>query len=98
MISTRSRPEISSPSTVNNGAVSRMIHVSENSRPIRITIASAEPYRAGLALLLRRQFACEDGDENDVVDAEDDLQHSQCEESDPCFGAGNPIHLSQGRR
>ncbi len=43
MINTRSRPEISSPSTVNNGSVSLMIHVRENSRPIRMIIARPRP-------------------------------------------------------
>ena len=39
----RSRPEISSPSTVNQGAVSPISQVSENRSPIRVTIAKASP-------------------------------------------------------
>src|SRR5688572_23999841 len=42
-MSTRSRPEISSPSTVNSGAVNRTIQLSEKSRAIRLSIASASP-------------------------------------------------------
>ena len=44
---------------------------------MRVTIASAEPERCAPGLLLRRQLAGEDRDEDDVVDAEHDLEHRQ---------------------
>ncbi len=39
----RSRPEIASPKTTNNGSVSFIIHVDRQQQTIRITIASARP-------------------------------------------------------
>lgn len=49
-----------------------------------------EPLFAGLLLLLLGQFAGEDGNEDDVVHAEDDLQSDQGEQTDPCCTAGRP--------
>ena len=43
MIRIRSRPEISCPTTVNSGAVSRITHVIVSSSRMRITIASERP-------------------------------------------------------
>jgi len=43
-------------------------------------------------LLRRRQLAGEDRDENDVVDAEHDLQHRQREQAEPHFGTREEIH------
>jgi hypothetical protein len=44
----------------------------------------AEP--AGELLLLARQFVDQDGDENDVVDTQDQFQRGQGEKGDPDFG------------
>jgi len=40
----------------------------------------------GAPLLLPREFARQDGNENDVVDAEDDLEHRQRQQAEPRFG------------
>ena len=45
----------------------------------------ARPIVAGLLLLLGRQLAGEDGDEDDVVDAEHDLEDGQRQQCDPCL-------------
>jgi hypothetical protein len=50
-----------------------------------------QPQRAGLGLLLGRQLTGENGDENDVVDAEHDLEHRQREQGNPRLRIGNPI-------
>src|SRR5512134_202367 len=52
----RSRPEIGWPSTAKSGAVSRMIHVSDSSRPMRISIASASATRRARPCSLSGSF------------------------------------------
>ncbi len=47
-----------------------------------------------LALLLP-QLPGQDGDEHDVVDAEDDFKDGQRAERDPSFGAGDPVERAQ---
>ena len=54
------------------------------------------PDAARLAALFRRQAARQDRDEDEVVDAEDDLEERQRRERDPGLGRGDPIH--GGRR
>ena len=88
----RSRPEISWPSTVNHGAVSRMIQASENSSSMRVTIAPSRPSAARPRLLLVRQLARQDRDEDDVVDAEDDLEEGERGEGDPDLRVGQQVH------
>ena len=51
-----------------------------------------EPDRAGARLLGIGEFAGENRDEDDVVDAEDDLERREGEEGDPGFGGGKPVH------
>ena len=46
-----------------------------------------------LGLLVLREFGRENRNEDDVVDAEHDLEHRQRQQSDPCLGVGDPIHL-----
>ena len=51
--------------------------------------------QAGLArfgLLLLRQFAGENGNEHDGVDAQDELEHGELQQADPDFGIGEPVH------
>src|SRR5437870_7323882 len=43
-------------------------------------------------LIAGGQLAGQDRDENDVVDAEDDLEHREREQRDPGFGGGEPVH------
>ena len=73
----RSRPEISWPSTVNSGAVRPITQVIDSSRRIRMNIASDRPSLPRPLAVCRRQLARQDRDEDDVVDAEDDLEHRQ---------------------
>src|SRR5438132_1118171 len=42
------------------------------------------------------QLTGQDRDENDVVDAEDDLEHREREQRDPGFGRGEPGHGPEG--
>ena len=78
----RSRPETPRPSTEKSGAVSPMIQVIASSRPMRMPSASESPSRRAQRLLVRRQPADQDGEEDDVVDAEDDLHRRQRDEGD----------------
>src|SRR5437016_6853444 len=47
-------------------------------------------------LIAGGQLAGQDRDEDDVVDAEDDLEHREREERDPGFGRGEPGHGPEG--
>src|SRR5690606_29190521 len=60
----------------------------QNARPHRQR--QAEETRLGL--LLFRQPADQDGDEDDVVDAKDDFQGSQSQKRDPDFRVAKPFH------
>ena len=46
-------------------------------------------------LLLLRQLSGEDRDEDDVVDAENDLEHRQRDEADPDLWVGEPFHARE---
>ena len=43
---------------------------------------------ARLRLLMRRQLVRQDRDEHQIVDAENDFQHDQCDKGDPGSGIG----------
>ena len=43
-------------------------------------------------LLICRQFGCQNRDENDVVNAKNNFQHKECNESTPCRGVAQPTH------
>ena len=79
----RSRPENSTPTSVKSGAVNPITHEivkqQEDPHPHRQPQAD----RSRPCLLLARQFRGEDGDEDDVVDAEDDLEHREGQQGDP---------------
>src|SRR5262249_47515156 len=47
---------------------------------------------AGLFALIRRQLAGEDRDEDDVVDAENDLEHRKRDKADPRLRVRQPFH------
>jgi hypothetical protein len=51
---------------------------------------------AGAVALARRQLADEDRDEDDVVDAEHDLEHRQRQQGDPGLGVRQQVHAVQG--
>ena len=85
MIRTRSRPEISVPSTVKSGAVRPITQDSEKRSRMRVTMASSRP-SGGPRLLLGRQLAGQDRDEDDVVDPQHDLQGGQGQQPDPGLG------------
>ena len=65
-----------SSTTVNSGAVRRMIQAIDISSRMRITIAPIRPMRRARSCSACRQLAGEDRDEDDVVDAEHDLEHA----------------------
>ena len=60
----------------------------QNPRPHR----DRQPEGAGALLLRLGQPARENRNEDDVVDAEDDLERREGEEGDPGFGGGDPGH------
>jgi hypothetical protein len=81
------------PNTVNSGAVSRIIQVRVNSRTMRNTNASARPiWRARLACA--RQARDHDRNEDDVVDAENDLEHAERDQRRPGIGIKQQIDHS----
>ena len=84
-----SRPEISEPSTVNSGAVSVTIQEMPASSPKRMMSASERPITRAVALV-RRQLVGEDRDEDQVVDAEHDLEHDEGAETEPRGGVIDP--------
>ena len=55
----------------------------------------AEADDPGAVALLRRQPLDEDRDEDDVVDAEHDLEHRQGQQGDPRLGVGQQVHASR---
>src|SRR5438876_11934503 len=91
----RSGPEKGWPNGLNSGRVSRMMPVRESSSKMRVTMASVRP-DTGARLIAGGQLTGQDRDENDVVDAEDDLEHRQREQRDPGFGRGEPGHGPKG--
>ena len=72
---------------VNSGSVSRIIQRCESSSAMRISIASRRSEPPRLRLLRLRQPAGQDRDEDDVVDAEDDLQRRQRRQRNQAGGA-----------
>ena len=68
-----------------------MIQVNDNSRAMRVSMASDRPMSAGALTPLRGQAAHQDRDEDDVVDAEHDLQHGEGQQGDPGLGIGDPF-------
>ena len=54
-----------------------------------------EALAAGFFALGGWQFACEDGDEDDVIDAEDDFEEDEGEETDPCRAAVDPREVGE---
>ena len=54
---------------------------------------AAEPERPPALLLLFRELADQDGNENDVVDAEDDFEKRQRDEREQAVGGEKGIHV-----
>ena len=75
-------PEKPRPATSKSGWSSLTIH--EQAEPGHEGARQAE--LAGALALLGRQPAREDGDEDDVVDAEDDLESGQGRKAEPDLG------------
>ena len=91
----RSRQEKPWPKAVNTGSVSctmNEIVASSTSRMIKRR-ADAEP--AGARLLLLRQLVGQDRDEDQIVDAEHDLEHDQRQQRTQ---AGSVCRRSRNRR
>ncbi len=80
------------PRIENNSADSPITQVIDSSSRMRVIIASDRPMVRPRAPLLRRQPADQDGNENDVVDAEDDLQSRQRQKRQPHLGIGQEFH------
>ena len=70
-------------STVNRGATSPTIQASTSSSPMRMNIAMNRPMRRAHLALRRRQLVDQDGDEDDVVDAQHQLQRGERGQRDP---------------
>jgi hypothetical protein len=68
---------------LNRGAVSVTIQEIMVSRPTRISIASDRPSRRARSRCSGRQLFREDGDEDQVVDAENDLENDERKEPYP---------------
>src|SRR5262244_1579869 len=84
----RSRPEISWLKSVKSGVVRRITQAMEKSRTMRITIAKPRPRKRALASIL----AGKNGDEDNVIDAENDFQSEQRGKSHPSVWIHEPIH------
>ncbi len=65
-----------------------MIHASTSNRPIRMNMAMPSPSRRRQFALLFRQLVDQDGNENDVVDAQHQFQRRSVATSDPGVGVG----------
>ena len=75
-----------------------MIQDSDSSSRMRMIMASPRPDAVGAGLLLRRQLPDQDRDEDDVVDAEHDLEGGEGQEGDPDRGVRHPLHAgSRGK-
>ncbi len=73
----RSRPEISLPNTVNNVWRRVATQVMENSSAIRVTMAKPQTEESRACPLRTGQAVDQDGQKDDVVDAENDLEHRE---------------------
>ena len=78
--------------TRNSVACSRMIHVNSSSSRMRVPIAKPRPSSARALALRLGQAPDENADEDDVVDAENDLEQRQRGERDPRLGGSEPLH------
>jgi hypothetical protein len=87
----RSRPEMAQLPILNSGAVGRMIQASEEQRDAR-QHRQGQAHHARARLLRHRQLGGEDGDEDDVVDAEHQLEQRQGRQGDPYLRIENPLH------
>ena len=72
---------------LNSGRVSPITQVMLSSSRIRVTDGGADAELAGPRLLGVRQAAGQDGDEDDVVDAQDDLERRQRQELNEALDA-----------
>jgi hypothetical protein len=72
----------------NTGAVSPTSQAMVESRMRRMTRARLMPSRRTFALIRLRQLVRQDRDEDQIVDAEHDLQHDQRRERGPGLGLG----------
>jgi hypothetical protein len=57
-------------------------------------VSQRQADQACAVALVRRQFVGQDGDENQVVDAEHDFEHDECEQSRPDGGVEQPFHIN----
>ena len=77
--------------TVKSGAVSPITQVIDSSSAMRMNIASDSPTLRARSRSSGAQLSGQDRDEDDVVDAEDDLEDRQGQEGDPALGARHPV-------
>ena len=72
--------------------MSRMIHAIDISSAIRMTIAASRPVRRARGCVLAGQLARENRDEDDVVDAEHDLEERERDEREEAVGCEKRVH------
>ena len=77
------RPGDPAPAIANSGSRRFASQMTENSSAMRVSIAKPKPDDARAAALRRRQTVDQQGEEDDVVDAENDLEHRKREEGHP---------------
>jgi hypothetical protein len=68
---------------VKSGVVSFAIQARDSNRRMRITIASPSPMPRARPCCALGRFATRIGDEDDVVDSENHLEHEKRREGDP---------------
>ncbi len=74
-------------------AVSDITQVMLASSPRRISSASERPMIRARSRCVGRQLVREDGDEDQVVDAQHDLEHDEREQADPDGRISDPFHV-----
>ena len=83
--------------TVKSGAVRPMIQDRISSRPMRMNIARNRPIVRAVPAALGGQLVDQDRDEDDVVDAEHELERGQRQQGDPGLRVGQQFdHRRQG--
>ena len=75
----------------NSGVVSVTSQDMTDNRPRRMTSARLSP-RMRARRAAKGQLVRQDGDENQVINAQDDLKNDQGKQADPRSGVQQPLH------
>ena len=89
-----SRHEKLRPNSSKTGCVSPTIQAIEPSSASRVISANAKPDLARPVLAFRRQPSGKNGDEHQIVDAENDFERGERQQAGPDLGIAQPIHVS----